>query len=98
MRALPCAASVLRPACQPRNERARTPSALERDRQQARRHLLAARDHLVVLGRVVGRGVEALDPADQPVGRPGHGRDDDGHALARLGVTLDPAGDVADAV
>ena len=63
-------ASVGGEAGLPAQERARRHAdGLQRDRQQPDRHLLAAGDHLVVLGRVVAGGVQAVHPAHQLVGR-----------------------------
>ena len=51
---------------------------LQRDRQQAGRHLLARGDDGVVFPGVVQAG-DGIGPADQLIGRAGHGRDDHGH-------------------
>src|SRR6185437_3857572 len=51
----------------------------------------------VVFPRVMQRR-QLLAPADQPVGRPRHRRDDDRDLVAGVDLALDPAGHVADAV
>ena len=70
---------------------------LQRQRQQTGRHLLAGRDHRVILARVVQlRGF--VHPADEFVGLAGHGRDDDGDLMAGLRLAAHMGGHVADAL
>ena len=70
---------------------------LQRDRQQAGRHLLAGGDHGVVLARVVQRR-RFRRPADQLVGLAGHGGDHDGDLVARVDLALHMLRNVADAL
>ncbi len=97
MRAEPCASEVLIGICQPCHERAWMPSRLQRDREQARRHLLARCDHGVVLARVVQRrGFRG--PADELVGFAGHGGNHDGNLVPRVDLALHVLRNVADAL
>ena len=73
------------------------PLSCRADRQQAGGHLLAGRDHRVILPRVVQRRQFGA-PLDQLVGDAGHGGDDDGDLVAVVHLALDALGDVADAV
>jgi 2-polyprenyl-6-hydroxyphenyl methylase/3-demethylubiquinone-9 3-methyltransferase len=73
------------------------PHALQGDRQEPGRDLLARGDHGVVFARVVqGRGLAA--PADQLVGLAGHRRHHHGNLMAGIDLALDVAGHIADAV
>ena len=83
----------------PAQERARRHAdGLQRDRQQSDRHLLAAGNHLIVLGRVVAGSIQAVYPRHQLVGGAGHGGDDDRHLIASGDLTLDPRRNVANAL
>ena len=70
---------------------------MQRDRQQAGRHLFPGRDDRVVFAGVVQRG-QRLAPADELIGRAGHGGDDDSDLVAGLDLAFDALRDVADAV
>jgi hypothetical protein len=63
--------------------------ALQRNRQQPGRHLLAGRHHGVVFARVVQRR-ELLAPVHQLVGGAGHGGDHDGDLVALHRPALHP--------
>ena len=74
----------------------------ERQRQQAGCHLFARSDHRIIFGLIIDRVVgdrfgRLAAPAHQFVGLAGHGRDDNGHLIAGLHLTLHMLGDVADA-
>ncbi len=70
---------------------------LQRDGEQAGGHLLTGCDDRVIFAGVM-QGRKLLAPADQLVGRAGHGGDDDGDLVADRVLALHPAGDLADAV
>src|SRR5205814_8335352 len=70
--------------------------SLQDDRKQAGRHLLAGGDHGVVFARIVQQRCLAA-PADQLIGGARHRRDNDRNVVSRIDLTLDVAGDVADA-
>ena len=72
-------------------------AALQRERQQAGRDLLARRGHGVVFPRIVQRCC-GPHPGDQPIGGAGHGRDHDRDPVAGIGCRLHAIGDHVDAV
>ena len=81
----------------PAEPRARGDShSLKRHGQEASRHLLAGREHHVVLPEIDERAARA-DLLDQAIGDARHRGNDDGHVVAFLDLGLDPPGDVADA-
>ena len=86
-----------RRSASPARSARRWPSALQRDRQQAGRHLLARGDDGVIFAQVVQRR-GLLAPGDQLVGLAGHGRDDDRDLVAGLDLALHMARDIADAL
>jgi hypothetical protein len=70
---------------------------LQRQRHEARRHVLARGDHGVVFAGVEKRR-GFLDPADKLVGLAGHGRDDDDHVIAIGDLEPHALGGAPDAV
>src|SRR5579871_1269970 len=71
--------------------------SLQDDREKPRRDLFAGGDHGVVFARVMQHRRLAAQ-THELVGGAGHGRDHDGHVVSGVDLTLDVAGDVADAV
>ena len=72
------------------------PDILQGHGQQAARHLLACRDDGVVFAGVM-QHAHLARIADQLIGDPGHGRDDDGHFIAGIDFFLDPLSHILDA-
>ena len=70
---------------------------LQRDRQQAGRHLLAGGDNGVIFARIVHRRGLAR-PGDELVGLAGHGRNHDRDLMAGIDLAFDVARHIADAV
>ena len=81
--------------CQPLPRRAVTPIACQRDGEQPRGDLLARRHHGVVFAGIVNHRRIAA-PLRQPVGGPGHCRDDDRDFMAGIDLALDVARHIAD--
>jgi hypothetical protein len=73
------------------------PHALQGDGEQAARHLLARGDDDVIFARIV-KGGGFLAELDQPIGFPGHRRDDDRDLIAALRLAPDEPRDMADAL
>ena len=70
---------------------------LERDREEADRHLLAGGGDHVELARI-GIGRQFPGETEQPIGLAGHRRNDDDELMALAVITGDAARDVADAL